>query len=806
MKTLKNIFCFLSLVIFTLFSLVFSNKIFAADPIEIYTLEDLYDVRNDLGGDYILMNDLDFQNDADYEDIGNKATYTTGDGFTPIGLYTDLYDTPFVGTFDGQNHTISNLFIDTPTDIYSVALFGANSGTIQNIGLINVDITGHDSNDPTPGEFTGGLVGYNKGIISNSYTTGIVSTDAYNLGGLVGYGYEGTISDSYSTATVISTSTDYDTSYGGLVGTNNGSDGTGLIENCFATGDVIGVGSENGAGGDAGGLVGYNEGGTITDSYATGDVTGFDSSAGGLVGDDYYGTITNSYATGSAEAVWRYAGGLVGSATKSEISNSFALGAATGDDYVGGLVGAAYGEGAFPLLPGTIIENCYAMGSATDNVYMDGYAIGGLVGYAGLNAEITNSYSTGKVDGGEDNDVGGLIGELYSGAIVTNSFWDTETSEMDISYGGTGKTTLEMKDITTFSAWDIVGIDSFDPDVPNIWYIDNTNDYARLFFEYVEPEAPVEDPEDPGETLSPVILTQTASNISLISARLRGNLTSLGSYDTVQVYFQYKQVGGTWIDTPQITRTSVGEYTYELTGISPNTNYEYRSVEIFGEQDTIIYASTQSFSTLSVVIPKVIITNIGLIDNVPNLDSMFYYFTSTVVRIAGVAYPNTTVKFQTNNGIFTTQADSSGEFNISLTLPEGRSDIEYEAYDIYGIMSETRTLTLVIGIGYFPEWLLVNLGLATPPLQDVPESTEETVSVDVNPQEEDEIDQTVIPVSEIQESDSNDGNGNIPTTNVSGENAIKGQGWNRILIYAGIGSLVLLSFIVIFRGKKYSKV
>jgi hypothetical protein len=43
---------------------------------------------------------------------------------------------------------------------------------------------------------------------------------------------------------------------------------------------------------------------------------------------------------------------------------------------------------------------------------------------------------------------------------VNDSFWDTETSGQAASAGGTGKTTVEMQDIATFSGagWDIIAV------------------------------------------------------------------------------------------------------------------------------------------------------------------------------------------------------------------------------------------------------------------------------------------------------------------------------------------------------------
>jgi hypothetical protein len=86
---------------------------------------------------------------------------------------------------------------------------------------------------------------------------------------------------------------------------------------------------------------------------------------------------------------------------------------------------------------------------------------------------VSNSYSTGNVTG--QNAVGGLVGYNHDGT-VTDSFWDTETSGQATSDGGTGKTTAEMQDITTFSGatWDIVGVAN--PDARNLAYIWNIVD------------------------------------------------------------------------------------------------------------------------------------------------------------------------------------------------------------------------------------------------------------------------------------------------------------------------------------------
>ncbi len=262
---------------------------------------------------YELVRDLDFNDDDSYSSTASRITWTTGQGWEPIGEFSDA----FRGEFEGNDFTISNLTIDR-SGTSNIGLFGVTGidAEIANVGLLNVSIIGDDS-------FIGGLVGGNTGSITNSYATGSVSGDE-GIGGLVG-GNTGSITNSYATGSVSGD----DSSVGGLVGDNE--DGT--ITNSYATGSVSGDDSF------IGGLVGDNEDGTITNSYATGSVSGDDSSVGGLVGDNEDGTITNSYATGSVSGDDSSVGGLVGDNEDGTITNSYATGSVSGDDDVGGLVG-----------------------------------------------------------------------------------------------------------------------------------------------------------------------------------------------------------------------------------------------------------------------------------------------------------------------------------------------------------------------------------------------------------------------------------------------------------------------------------
>jgi hypothetical protein len=319
----RNIFINYALIFLFLSSFYVSNnkqgikifsKVFAEVPasIEIYTIEDLDNIRGDLTGTYLLMNDLDFNDCASYEDCGNKDSYTTGLGWDPIGYWvSDEEHYPFEGTFNGQSHEIKNLFINRAYDDEQ-GLFGYNTGTIKNIGTVDVNITN------TGDDLVGGLVGSNEGTVENSYSTGSVTGGEDGIvGGLVGDNNGGTIESSYSNVTV--TGDVLNSIAGGLVGAMGSLD---TVIKSYATGSVSGNG-------DIGGLVGWNNGGTIENSYSTGSVTGEGEALGGLVGYNGYdspGTITNSYSTGSVtgEGDVVIIGGLVGiDDGVSTIENSF---------------------------------------------------------------------------------------------------------------------------------------------------------------------------------------------------------------------------------------------------------------------------------------------------------------------------------------------------------------------------------------------------------------------------------------------------------------------------------------------------
>ena len=192
-------------------------------------------------------------------------------------------------------------------------------------------------------------------------------------------------------------------------------------------------------GSSVGSLAGYLDSGTITRCYARdADVSG-DDYIGGLVGWST-GRIFNCYSTGKASGDW-YVGGLVGFIADSTVNMSFSKASVSGNTSVGGLAGMTGHETS-------IVSDCYATGAVKGGIYA-----GGLVGQV-EQGRAYKCYSTGRVSGNQY--AGGFTGYIRIRGDVIYCFWDTQASGQSTSPGGTGKTTAEMRTISTFTdaGWD----------------------------------------------------------------------------------------------------------------------------------------------------------------------------------------------------------------------------------------------------------------------------------------------------------------------------------------------------------------
>lgn len=305
-----------------------------------------------------LINDIDMSSVCnvslgDWNSIGSIDTYFEGsfdgDGHTISNLYSRSGGVNYKGLFGhiGPQGSISNLKVEGVmyASFWAGMLAGANGGKISNCEVIGGEVEAY--------KCAGGIVGGNFGIIKNcknkatiqsTLTTGGIC--GYNYGGLYGcentgeiYGYNGA---------------------GGLTGYNGGiSSGNnchnvpmGIIQNCSNTAFVSGrkkVGGITGrndglvfnnfnngdlnANEQAGGLVGYNGGfdgvdGYIYNCYNTGEVSASISQAGGVVGvNNSIGDIFNVYNSGKV-LVPESGGSLVGT-NEGNLNHSYVIGEAS---------------------------------------------------------------------------------------------------------------------------------------------------------------------------------------------------------------------------------------------------------------------------------------------------------------------------------------------------------------------------------------------------------------------------------------------------------------------------------------------
>lgn len=451
---------------------------------------------------YEVGNDIDASETAQWYWNPERGVY---EGFRVIGNNATSADR-FNGKFDGKDYEIRNLFINRNTNY--VGLFGylytpgSYTTVVKNVNLIDVDITGKDN------------VGALAGIISSAYGWGSWIYDCYSsgivrgvnaVGGLLGIhsAYVNTFR-SGSSATIRATGSHI----GGFAGSCHPTVYTHVLEDCFATGNV------------------YSDGTTLPSSAG--------SRTGGFTGSLSRCVPRRCFATGNVVA--------------HDVTRS-PWGAGSRDVWAGGFVGYSHW--------GT--ENCYARGNVSftvgdsRNVY-----VGGFAGQLGTQEKV---YSTGAIVVSH-----GEYGNRYISGLTNssayNSFWDVESSGIETSTGGTGRTTAVMKDINNFldAGWDFV----------TIWAIDPAINDGYPYLQALLAELTV-------TTLEPTDVDTTQFNS-------RGEITS-ASPNAYRVGFGYfKGAAGDPDEEDDAVYDEgdfgVGIFAIPITGLSPGESYRVRAFAI----------------------------------------------------------------------------------------------------------------------------------------------------------------------------------------------------------------------------------
>ncbi|NLP51855.1 bacterial Ig-like domain-containing protein [Bacillus sp. RO1] len=461
--------------------------------IGIYTVEDLNDIRSNLTGKYILMEDLDLT--AATAEGGEF--YRDGAGWEPIGTDPE----PFRGIFDGNGYSIKGLKAHPKaTNSYTYAgLFGYTFyAEMRNINLENVDILATNTSTISNSSyaFAGGLAAYAHNVkIENVTVSGNVDGQSqyYGIsGGVVGVVYtdssytESTLLNVTNQATVkaksdaggiagdtLSTRITNATNkgavqgerrIGGIVGsartqtymedvTNHGAititgSGTGggisgtlhvfsYIKNALNDGDV----TSSSPSVRTGGITGTLNNVTIMDSQNKGKVTntGENSDGGGIAGYSYNrSTITRVSNAGEVQSTSN-AGGIIGSSNSTNITETYNAAKVGGASFSGGIAG---------YLNDSTVKNSFNYESISA---LNG--AGGIVGRGTSATTIMNSYNIGSVQA--SSTVGGIAGE-FNGAISDSYFIDNIADGVGTGseVEGARKTNQELQDISTYPNFD----------------------------------------------------------------------------------------------------------------------------------------------------------------------------------------------------------------------------------------------------------------------------------------------------------------------------------------------------------------
>ncbi|MBU4486061.1 MAG: hypothetical protein KKD38_03960 [Candidatus Delongbacteria bacterium] len=226
-----------------------------SNPYQVATLTQLDNVRNYPTACFIQIANIDASATTGWND---------GLGWAPINNFT--------GKYNGDGHTISNLYISRTGTLY-IGLFGYTTAgsEIKDMGLDNVDFTG--------GNYTGGFVGYSRGTVKKCYSKGQVkSSTGSRVGGFSGYATTGSsIYDCYSNTEVTRLSGGASTYIGGFLGQLS----SGPIERCYSTG---GVHYEDTSDPTNRGFLGLYSAGTMSNNFWNTETSGQETTGGTATG------------------------------------------------------------------------------------------------------------------------------------------------------------------------------------------------------------------------------------------------------------------------------------------------------------------------------------------------------------------------------------------------------------------------------------------------------------------------------------------------------------------------------------------
>jgi len=214
---------------------VVGSTYYLSDKADLYGFAELTKTNNFAGMAVKLANDI-VVNEGDAKEWASKAPIYD---WTQIGTYSAGYGgVQFAGTFDGQGHTISGLYMVANNRFKGLFGATASGSTIKNFCLTN---SYFKSNYADLGSVSGILMGNAISI----YSDAIVDVAKERSGGMFGQTNGATITDCWYAGTVTTKAVIND-EVGGIVGQVTGATS---INNCLNSGTIDASGYNSGAGG-----------------------------------------------------------------------------------------------------------------------------------------------------------------------------------------------------------------------------------------------------------------------------------------------------------------------------------------------------------------------------------------------------------------------------------------------------------------------------------------------------------------------------------------------------------------------------
>ncbi|MBA7503729.1 hypothetical protein ES706_02350 [subsurface metagenome] len=218
-------------------------------------------------------------------------------------------------------------------------------------------------------------------------------------------------------------------------------------------------------------------------------------------------------------------------------------------------------------------------------------------------------------------------------------------------------------------------------------------------------------------TEPPVVVTYSAADITATKATLHGTLASLGDYSPVSAFFEYRGVGeGSWVETGRITMTAPGDYVSTVSGLAPDTSFEFRAAAGYDGYRT--YGATKTFTTTTGLMPPTVVT-----------------YPATNITISGADLNGTLSSlgdYPSVNAFFEYREKNDGSWvetgRITMTAPgdyvvtvvglapdttfEFRAAAGYDGYRTYGATKTFTTTLRPIVPPEAPWWVWIGYGAA----------------------------------------------------------------------------------------------